>query len=533
MEFWKKTKENTPTGTDILITKQIENALATLPAGKDKKIHVFESLTEAYGKALAEKIVAGLPKDFFTEEKELVRVTPVTTGPEVGTAPTLSLTSVEENITLKTETDYFKQEMEKVYARVETFPEVEREQKLKEILKKEYGVSISKEKVDQMEKSMGKGFKWFMRGGQALALLAATYLIHKDDRAKRGERDEPVSTHQETPAKIPTVENIKTKIIKIPEHIEIAPVKTNKRLNEKVLETLPAEGREVYRYFALNDPTPGRGYMILDKDNAKEYIFDGNNALMTVLTPGFGKEAGDSMNTSEGYNTGRMTTPAGIYLISNATLEADIKEYGKLQFSLFGVSVLGNNEFLKEHQTYTGHGEFEPRTKKLLSPTPADNNFSNGCVNIDSVDFKKHILPYFQGDYGELLFVLQDKKGRDSGVKFNTDKLVEQIAPAIIEMANKEEARYSKRIAETKPITHRLIEEMSRLQKKHIELNQQYQKNKKNSTADREIAKIKKELNDKKDALGKIRELLTNADKKIHEAATKREAVKRILEKAA
>lgn len=526
MEIFRKKNTLDDASAQILINKQIENALASLPVGKDKKAHVFEHLEKAYGKSLAEQIISSLPKDFF---QEIPIPNPVT--PPVPLAATPSPTPIPENtnnLSEKQKTElYFKKAMADISARVESFPEAERDAKFKEILKNEYGVT--QEKIKEFDAS-GKGFKWFMRGGQAVTILVASLLIYKDRKNENTNEEIKTPTQKEISVLIKKVIVKKPKIkLEIPKEKEMPPV--NIRFDEKLYESLPAQGKDVYKYYAENDPTPGRGYMILDKDNAKEYIFDGENKLMTIMTVGFGKTPGDAQNTSNKYNEGNMTTPAGVYLLSKATVPEDILEYGKLQYSMFGISVLGNSEFIKEHQTYKGHGELGPRTLKLESLTPSDNPFSNGCINADSVEFKKNISPNFEGDYGELIFVLQDKKGRDSGIKFDVKWLTKQIAPMILEMADKEEKIFKQRANETRPIIQKTEDEKSRLEKRQVELNAEYQKDK-STKKEKEIEKIKKEIKEKIDALGEYRKVFNKADQKIGRIDTKRNAAKRILEKA-
>jgi len=252
---------------------------------------------------------------------------------------------------------------------------------------------------------------------------------------------------------------------------------------------LPEQAKDIYKRYAESSPTPNRGYQILDKDSAYIYVFNSQNDLVGKVVAGFGKDTGDEANTSNKYNEGKMTTPAGIFLISDFTTPEDLEEYGKLQFSLFGKSVLDDDIFLGEHQTYSKHGELEPRTKKLNTPSPEDNRFSNGCINIDQEDFKKYIASLFRGDYGEFFFVLQDKKGRESGVKFDVNSLIESIKPMMLEKANEQEKIYQELISKINVIKNRLNIEIKELEKG-------------NNLEKEEILKQKrKDLKDAEDAL--------------------------------
>ena len=358
-----------------MIQEQIEKIVKNAPEGKNSKSYFSKELGRIYGENLANKIMAGLPKDFFTIE--------------------------ENNTNENKETNWLK--------------------KLKIFLTV-----------------------------MSLAGIATSVYTTKDEKKDQQEENELKSKNK-----------IEVEITK-PKEKEI----TNPRFNKEIYESLPEQGKEIYKRFSKNTPTPGRSYAFLDKETATQYVFDEKNNLISKIVVGFGKDAGDEPNTSVtlGYNKGKMTTPAGIYLISSAATPSDIVEYGKLQISLYGISILGNPEFLGEHQTYAGHGEYEPRTKKLQSVSVNDNNFSNGCINVDAKDFEKNIAPYFKQDYGEFLFVLPDSLSKENEVKYNTTELIEKIAPMIVEMANKQEAIILKEIGECS------IEERIRKEKTLLEI---------------------------------------------------------------
>lgn len=239
-----------------------------------------------------------------------------------------------------------------------------------------------------------------------------------------------------------------------------------KKFEQSIYNSLPEDGKKVYQFHVDKNPTPGKGYIIVDKDNAIEYIFDGENNLISRVTPGFGKDAGDENNSAFSHGQGKATTPAGAYLISMAYDKKDSVTYGKYRFSLFGKSVLGENVFLGHHQTYPK--ELAIRTEKLVTPDPSDNNFSNGCINIDVEDFQKYVSPYFKGDNTEILYVLPDSLSRASGVKFNPEQLTKEIARMIVEMSYEQEKQLKDMLlkeSDTAKITE-LRQEIIRVQKK-------------------------------------------------------------------
>lgn len=220
---------------------------------------------------------------------------------------------------------------------------------------------------------------------------------------------------------------------------KIEPTPPNPRFDQKVFESLPDYGKDIYKFFAEQNPTPGKSYAFLDKTTAKTYIFDKDNKLIKAITTGFGQTPGDAHNNAfeSGFNAGNMTTPAGIYFFWDFVNNANQAEYGELGFSLLGVSVLGNEEFLGLHQVYKK--ELKERMEKLASLGTKDNAFSNGCINITDVDFEKNISSNFNGDYSEFLFVLPDA---NSTAPFDIKRLVKQIIPKMIVLINASEQEY-------------------------------------------------------------------------------------------
>ena len=259
------------------------------------------------------------------------------------------------------------------------------------------------------------------------------------------------------------------------------------------------------------------------------YIFNSNNEFVAKIPTGFGKDEGDEPNTSTEYNKGKMTTPAGVYLISNSVDDADIEEYGKLQYSLYGVSILGDKIFLGQHQTYSKHGELEIRTKKLNSKKSDDNDFSNGCLNNKPEDIEKYIVPNFKGDNSELLFILQDKKSKKSGLTFDYKLLVQQIFPLMLEMANKEEKIYGESISNLKDFINTELGNIADLQNQQNELAIKYKKNPENNVLQNEIHGIKELIKRKKEIIGEKRKELGFYETKMKDLEIKRRGIEETL----
>ncbi len=306
--------------------------------------------------------------------------------------------------------------------------------------------------------------------------------------------------------------------------------KLNPRFDKETFDSLPKYGKDVYFFFAENNPTPGRAYSFLDENTALQYVFDKDNTFVTKQPVDFGKDPGPAKNNAveKGYNKGIMTTPPGIYLFSNDATDGDLKEYGLNQFSLNGFSVLGDSSFIGEHQTDVSHGEYKARTDAYDTPDPRDNRLTNGCINARNEVFTDFLLKYFKGDYGEILIILPDSATEASGVEFDVEKLVKKIAPMIIAMANNDKIKNDQIINQTTLEINNFEEIYVDLEKKQQKLNTEYKKSKNNLTQI-EISKTKKEIKTTINILGEKAKILNEAYVKKGQIEIKKSAAEKIL----
>lgn len=338
--------------------------------------------------------------------------------------------------------------LENIYAELEGVAEENKKRRFKSILK-EYGIEWKDEydtmwvtehepevsdqaqiQKEEKPKSLKRLGKYALAGVAGVASMVTLNLKQSENKNGEANKEE---------------DRVEIKTETKPEPQKENTVAYEPRLKIEIYNSLPENGKKVYAYFANFNPTPGRGYMMLDKDSATQYVFNDKNELVAKITAGYGKEMGDEHNTSYKENTGRTTTPAGAYILSNASTESDVKKYGEMQYSLFGVSVLGEKETLGLHQTYPKQLEF--RTSLLNTPSKEDNKFSDGCVNVPLEEFTKNIKPYFQGDGGEIMIILPDAKSREVGTEFNIELLVKKSLEMIVEMADRQEKALRNKLA--------------------------------------------------------------------------------------
>lgn len=300
-------------------------------------------------------------------------------------------------------------------------PESEKGAELERILREEYGVSI--QKITEIKKNKNWTSK-LLHYGTVAGLLGFAFFSTNitSDEAETIQEDKKELKFTEETQENKAGDIYKMDSIKMPS------------FDMEVYNSLPNEGKDIYKYYADKNPTPGKGHVFLDKKSANLYVFDQENNLVNTIVAGFGTEKGDEHNTSAEYQKGTRTTPAGVYIISNLSDPRDLVEYGENHLSLFGISTLGNKEFLGIHQTYENNNEKARREKRLATIEASDNIFSDGCINISKEDFEKYIKENFQGEGDELLFILPDDK---ASAEFETDKLINQIKPVLEEMKNK------------------------------------------------------------------------------------------------
>ncbi len=363
------------------------------------------------------KRVANLPED--EQEVEIYRILNTEYGlnlkKEIPKSKIIEEKKAKEN-TKETEQEKTLKEIAlKLEKRLADIPDSAKGVELERILREEYGVSL--QKIEEIKKSKNWTSK-LLHYGTIAGLLGlaffSTNIINNDIETTNKEKKELKFKENKKVEKVYKMDSIKMP-----------------KFDIEVYNSLSNEGKEVYKYYSEKNPTPGKGYIFLDKKNATLYAFDAENNLLEQIIAGFGTEEGDEHNTSAEYKKGTRTTPAGIYIISNLSDPRDILEYGENHLSLFGISTLGNKEFLGLHQTYEGNNEKTRREKRLATINPSDNRFSDGCINIDEKDFEKYIKENFQGQGDELLFVFPDKK---ASAEFETEKLISQIKPVIEEM---------------------------------------------------------------------------------------------------
>ena len=461
-----------------LIVDTIEETINETPEGEDKKDYLLKTLSRIYGENLTQKIFGVLPDEIFIdEEKE-------------------------------------KREEEAKMLRIQEI--------------KEQAEAIKAQKLQNRgPQKRKKGWKKYAYVGiPTIPVVAGAIMaIEKPFDSKQGTEKNTEKTSIQVDSTNSLEKKLKADTTK---NIVAQPEKIKMTFDREVYESLPEAGKEVYQKYYNESPTPGSGYEIVDKEQALMYVFDYQNNLIGKLEVGFGITEGDLPNTSNEYNKGSMTSPAGVYVISTSSTEGDQDEYGGIGFSLFGLSIRGDKVFLGEHPIYTRHGQGPIRFARMNDRDPRNNKFSNGCLNLFDKDIRERIMPYFKGDCSELCWILPDQKSRQSGFKFNVNILTKKIMPTIINWAKKEKEVYGKSLSGIQTIINQLQQDTIILEKNRANLVEEYKKDK-NVAKQKKIEEIKKEIQNKKQELSKQREVLNDTYNKIEEVEAKHNNAEKVL----
>lgn len=145
----------------------------------------------------------------------------------------------------------------------------------------------------------------------------------------------------------------------------------------------------------------GMPFAIVDKKNAKVFVFDADGRLrgtgaallgMAVgdrAVPGIGERALSTIRPEE------RTTPAGRFV---ASLDRNLRGKEILWVDYDGA--------VSMHPVVSAKPE-ERRLQRLASPTPQDNRISYGCINVSPQFFDSVVRPAFTGTNG-IVYVLPE-----------------------------------------------------------------------------------------------------------------------------
>lgn len=171
------------------------------------------------------------------------------------------------------------------------------------------------------------------------------------------------------------------------------------------VQTLSVETRRVADWVAGSQDNRGLPYIILDKADARLFLFDGGGALQASVPALIGAATGD--DSVPGIGSRRLaairpaerTTPAGRFL---ATLGHDSSGEDLLWVDYGAAIALHRASDRKPGMTA------KSRVDRLATTSIADNRASYGCIGVATAFYDGFIRPAFGG--GGIVYVLPETR---------------------------------------------------------------------------------------------------------------------------
>ena len=167
-----------------------------------------------------------------------------------------------------------------------------------------------------------------------------------------------------------------------------------------------ADARRLADWVARSGDHAGVGFVIVDKKQARIYVFDGSARLQgdsAILLggapgddsiPGIGDKPLDAMQPHE------RTTAAGRFVAQRGRNMRDED-----------VVWVSYEDALSIHKVLLTNPA-EHRLERLATPTVADNRISSGCINVPAAFFEQTVLPVF-ATHRAMVYILPEQKSLD------------------------------------------------------------------------------------------------------------------------
>lgn len=167
-------------------------------------------------------------------------------------------------------------------------------------------------------------------------------------------------------------------------------------------EAASKDAREVADWAASSGNSRNLPFAVVDKRNAKVYVFDREGRLQGAAAGLLGLGRGDDSVPGIGQRKlatitpAERTTPAGRF---EAALGHDFEQ---------DILWIDYNAALSLHRVITGHPK-ERRRQRLASASTLDNRVSYGCINVPAEFYDKVVIPAFTGTVG-IVYILPETK---------------------------------------------------------------------------------------------------------------------------
>ena len=180
-------------------------------------------------------------------------------------------------------------------------------------------------------------------------------------------------------------------------------------------EPASAEARHVANWVGDSGDNGGLPYVIIDKVDARVFVFDAGGRLQGASSALLGMVRGDG--SAKGIGDQKLstirpedrTTPAGRFVSS---LDRDLQ----------GQEILwvDYDTALALHRVSKGKPE-ERRAQRLESPTPQDKRISYGCINVPVKFYENVVSPAFTNTFGIVYILPEETTARELFGSYEVD----------------------------------------------------------------------------------------------------------------
>jgi hypothetical protein len=215
-------------------------------------------------------------------------------------------------------------------------------------------------------------------GAVALVLILPPYLHFKH-------RAEPASAKPAATAKAPEAAK--------PQHVV--------RHADLGAESASPDVRRMANWVADSHDNGTHAFVVIDKPNAKVYLFDNAAHLQTAAPTVIGSAIGDDTYPGVGdkplsaLKPYERTTPAGRF----------VAEVGETSSRHEDVVWVDYDNAVSMHRII----KVPERLKAIATPGPEDNRLSNGCINLPDAFYEKALRPAVD-HYGVVVYILPETR---------------------------------------------------------------------------------------------------------------------------
>lgn len=187
------------------------------------------------------------------------------------------------------------------------------------------------------------------------------------------------------------------------------------------------DARHVADWVADSNDNHNMPFMIVDKKNARVFVFHADGRLRGAAPALLGLARGDDSVPGIGdrelssIRPDERTTPAGRF---EAALDRN----------LGGKEILwvDYDTAISLHPVITSNLK-ERRGERLATPSPDDNRISYGCINVSSDFFKRVVSPAFSGTNGIVYVLPETRSPQKVFASYDVDERVRRLVAAKID----------------------------------------------------------------------------------------------------